>query len=150
MDVLSDVLRVVRLAGGVFLDAEFTAPWCIASQVGPEDCRPWFEAPQHVIGFHFVIDGDMRLQTDGEAPTTVRAGQIVLLPRNDRHRLGSSLGSKPVWGHDLIQLPTERGLARIVHGGGGARTHIVCGFLGSETPFDPLVAALPKALTLDM
>ena len=29
MDALSDVLRVVRLKGGVFLHAEFTAPWCI-------------------------------------------------------------------------------------------------------------------------
>jgi hypothetical protein len=31
MDALSDVLRVVRLDGGVFLRAEFTAPWCIRS-----------------------------------------------------------------------------------------------------------------------
>jgi hypothetical protein len=29
MDALSDVLRVVRLKGGVFLHAEFTAPWCV-------------------------------------------------------------------------------------------------------------------------
>jgi Cupin len=33
MDALSDVLRVVRLKGGVFLHAEFTAPWCISSLV---------------------------------------------------------------------------------------------------------------------
>jgi hypothetical protein len=31
-DALSDLLRVVRLSGGVFLDAEFTAPWCVAAQ----------------------------------------------------------------------------------------------------------------------
>ena len=38
MDALSDVLRVVRLNGGVFLHAEFTEPWCIVSQVAPADC----------------------------------------------------------------------------------------------------------------
>ena len=37
MDALSDVLRIVRLKGGVFLHAEFTAPWCIASQIAPGD-----------------------------------------------------------------------------------------------------------------
>ena len=30
MDALSDVLRVAHLTGGVFLHAEFFAPWCIA------------------------------------------------------------------------------------------------------------------------
>jgi hypothetical protein len=35
MDVLSEVLAAVRFSGGVFLYAEFTAPWCIVSQVGP-------------------------------------------------------------------------------------------------------------------
>ena len=29
MDALSDVLRVANLTGGVFLHAEFRAPWCI-------------------------------------------------------------------------------------------------------------------------
>ena len=29
MDALSDVLRVAHLTGGVFLHADFTAPWCI-------------------------------------------------------------------------------------------------------------------------
>ena len=28
MDALSDVLKSVRLEGAVYLNAEFTAPWC--------------------------------------------------------------------------------------------------------------------------
>ena len=36
MDALSDVLRVARLTGGVFLHAEFFEPWCMASQLKPE------------------------------------------------------------------------------------------------------------------
>jgi hypothetical protein len=41
MDVLTDVLRAMRLSGGVFLDAEFTEPWCTIAKVAPEDCRPF-------------------------------------------------------------------------------------------------------------
>lgn len=37
MDALSDVSRVVRLKGDVFLHAEFTAPWCSFSQFTGED-----------------------------------------------------------------------------------------------------------------
>lgn len=59
MDALSDVLRSVRLEGGIFLDARFTAPWCVTSWVTPEDCRPYFEAPAHIIGYHFIIEGDL-------------------------------------------------------------------------------------------
>jgi hypothetical protein len=33
MDALSDVLKVAHLTGGVFLHAEFFAPWCIATRV---------------------------------------------------------------------------------------------------------------------
>ena len=31
MDVLSEVLRVVRLEGALFFNAEFSAPWCLSS-----------------------------------------------------------------------------------------------------------------------
>ena len=34
MDALSDVLRAAQLSGGVFLQAEFTAPWCVAEVTG--------------------------------------------------------------------------------------------------------------------
>ena len=37
MDALSDVLRALRICGGIYLDAAFSAPWCVASRVGPAD-----------------------------------------------------------------------------------------------------------------
>jgi AraC-like DNA-binding protein len=150
MDALSDVLRVVRLTGGVFLDAEFTAPWCVMAQVGPEDCRPYLSTPKHLIAYHCVVEGRLLLQTEGDAAVDVRAGEIILLPRNDAHRIGSSFDARAIRADDLIQPSKKRGLARIVHGGGGERTRIVCGFLGCETPFNPLVATLPKIMKLDM
>lgn len=150
MDALSDVLRVVRLTGGVFLDAQFSAPWCVTARVAPEDCRPFVETPQHVIAYHCIISGSLLLQAGSDAPIEVRAGEIVLLPRNDAHRIGSTLEIPPVSADELVGPSRDGGLARIVHGGGGETTRIVCGFLGSDTPFNPLVATLPKVLKLDV
>ena len=43
MDPLTEVLRAVRLSGGVFLSADFTAPWCVGVRITPEDCAPFLE-----------------------------------------------------------------------------------------------------------
>jgi AraC-like DNA-binding protein len=150
MDALSDLLRVVRLSAGIFLDAEFSAPWCIASQVGPEDCRLVLAQPARIMGLHYVVDGRLLLQAGDEPPVEVRGGTIVLLPRNDAHVLASAPGLKPVHSHPLIQIDPNGGLARIRYGGGGERTRIVCGFVGTDSPCHPLIDALPSTLVLDL
>jgi AraC-like DNA-binding protein len=147
-DALSDVLRAVRLSGGVFLDAEFSAPWCVAAQVGPEDCRAFGVEPERLIATHYVLEGTLRLAVEGEPPVELGAGDLVLLVRNDAHRLGSDLSLTPVPADDLIVPPGESALATIRYGGGGARTRIVCGFLAGELPDNPLFASLPRVFTL--
>lgn len=148
MDALTDVLRSMRLSGGVFLDAEFTAPWCIVAQVGPEDCRPFMAVPAQVIAYHYVLEGRLLLSVEGEAPVAAAAGHLLVLPRNDRHLLGSALGLKPAIADDLIEPCGDDGMARIRFGGGGARTRILCGFLGSERRSDPLITSLPTVMKI--
>jgi AraC-like DNA-binding protein len=97
-----------------------------------------------------VISGRFLLSTEGEPPIEVRAGEIVLLPRNDVHTLASASGLKPTSARLLIQPSTDGGLAKVSHGGGGEPTHIVCGFLGSEESYNPLIATLPRVLKLDV
>jgi AraC-like DNA-binding protein len=150
MDPLSEVLQAVRLTGGVFLDARFTAPWCLSSKISPDDCRPFLTDPIQVIAYHYVIEGRMLVGVEGENAVEVRAGETVLLPRNDPHLLGSSMDLTPVDSHSLIQPAHGGRLAQIVHGGGGHATHMVCGFLGSDRHRNPLVATLPRVLKVDM
>src|SRR5262245_10969216 len=149
MDALSDLLRVVRLSGGVFLDAEFSAPWSITAQVGPEDCRLVLAEPARVIAFHYVVSGNLLLQIERDVPVEVHGGTIVILPRNNAHTLASQRGLKPVSADKLIQIDPG-GLARIRHGGGGDITRIVCGFVGSELDCHPLIDSLPSTLVLDL
>src|SRR3546814_8518688 len=39
-------------------------------------------------------------------------------------------------------------LARILHGGGGTETRILCGFLGSAAADDAVIASLPRVLKI--
>jgi hypothetical protein len=57
IDPLSQVLGSVRLSGGVFLEARFTAPWCTLSQITVEDIQPFIAAPGQIIAYHFVVSG---------------------------------------------------------------------------------------------
>ena len=102
IDPLSEVLRSVRLTGGLFLDAHFSAPWSVTAQVGPEDCQPFMLTPVQLIAYHFIIDGSLRVEIAGEPSIDVNAGEIVLLPRNDAHTLASAPGLRPVNAGDLI------------------------------------------------
>ena len=66
IDPLSEVLRSVRLTGGIFLDARFTAPWCVHTQILAEDCGAFPVRPPLLIAYHFVISGKFLLRTEGE------------------------------------------------------------------------------------
>ncbi|WP_018321699.1 AraC family transcriptional regulator [Bradyrhizobium sp. WSM2793] len=149
-DPLSDVLRSVRLTGGVFFEATFTAPWCVAARVGLEDVRPFLANLVQVIGYHVVLEGRMLVGLDGAPATEVHAGEIVLFPRNDIHTMASAAGVVPVSAADLIQQSPEGGVMKIRYGGGREPTGIVCGFLGTQDAFNPLLATLPRMLRLDI
>ena len=104
----------------------------MSSRIGPDDCRAFGIASEQVIATHYVLDGALQLGVDGEPAIELRTGDLVLLPRNDVHRLGSDLSLPPISANDLIQPAGDHALATIRHGGQGARTHLVCGFLASE------------------
>lgn len=150
MDAFSDVLRVTRLAGGVFLEAEFTAPWCISGQISADDCKVFQVTPRDVIASHFVASGSMQLRIGDGDIVQVNAGELVLLPHNDAHVFGSDLATTPISARQVMRPPPAGGIARIKHGGGGEAAQVLCGFLGSESTFGPLLSSLPPLLKLDV
>jgi AraC-like DNA-binding protein len=149
MDALSDVLRVVGLTGGIFLEAEFTEPWTIAGKVGPDLCRPFMVQPRQVVCFHYVVDGGFELRMPDGQSLAVGSGEAVMLPRNDLHVLGSRVDLPPIGADQLIQRPEALGVFKIRHGGGGPRTRMICGFLGGNDELEPLLDSLPAAMKID-
>ncbi len=150
MDAFSDVLRVIRLSGSVFLEARFSAPWCVSGRMSAEDCKPFQVAPRHVIGLHYVSSGRMHLRIGDGAPIEVGTGELVLLPHNDAHVLGSEISDTPVSAGELVRPSPAGEFAHIEHGGGGESTQLLCGFLGTDHPFGPLLSSLPAVLKLDV
>jgi len=150
MDPLSEVLRSVRLTGGVFLSADFTAPWSVSVRINSDDCAPFLARPAQMIGYHVIVEGRLLVALEGEPLVDVGAGEIVLFPRNDAHTLASEPDIRPTPARQLIQPSPDGGLARICYGGGGTATRIVCGFLASEETTNPLISTLPKALKIDV
>ncbi len=150
MDALSDVLRVVRLKGGVFLHAEFTAPWCIFAEIAREDCGSLLEAAEHLVLYHYVVEGRLTAQIPNGKPVEIGAGEVVIFPHNHGHLLGSHLDLPPVPSREVVRVSPEGGLWVIRHGGGGEQTRLVCGFLGCDRlEGNPLAGALPPLLRFD-
>jgi AraC-like DNA-binding protein len=148
MDTLSDLLGSMRLAGGVFLDGEMAGPWSVLSHLTPEDAEPFFPGASHVIAYHYVRAGWLTCQVGDDPPVVVRAGEVVILPRSGPHYLHGPIPGEPVNGHDIMQEPDEEGLFRVRIDGDGEKTAVYCGFLGSTTPENMLLRALPPLMVI--
>ena len=147
MDTLSNVLQVLRLTGAVFLDAEFTAPWCVVSKSGHTTEGPLAEF-EHVVFFHWRIEGrcKARLAAGGET-FEIAAGDLLLMPNDETHLMGSDLDSTPVAADALVRPGANNGLLRIDYGGGGETTRFVCGFLACDKRLSrPVIDSLPGML----
>ena len=83
MDALSDLLRVVRFSGGLFLESNWRAPWCVRSQVDAEVCGSRIQADGGLVAFHYVLDGRVQVRVGSEPPRLAEPGQIILVSRND-------------------------------------------------------------------
>ena len=149
MDVLDEILGSLRLTGGVVVDAEFSGEYCVPAQFTPEHFKPWFDVPQALICYHYVRSGRICVLMDGMEPATLQAGSIVLLPRNDPHRLASDPDAP--FDVEKISWVTQQGVHRVTCGTTGEAAEIWCGFLAAEDSVNhPLIQALPPMLTLNV
>jgi AraC-like DNA-binding protein len=156
MDALSDVLRVVRLNGAVYLDGEFAAPWCVIGRADSELCAGYLSCAERVVSFHFITGGTCwaRLPDDPASALRIEAGEIVVVPQGETHILGSATNLKPVSSADVLANHIQAApgqIMKLTHGGGGPVTRMVCGFLGGENVLgNPLLTALPRIFKVDM
>jgi AraC-like DNA-binding protein len=144
MDVLSDALRVIRLKGALFLNAEFREPWCVAAPSGVELARMHSPAHDRMAICHLVLRGRCWASVGSGAPVALEAGEVVVLPHGNAHLLGSGLHHAPAAARDAVhlQLPS---LSRTRHGGKGAATLVICGWFGYERAVaGPVMGALPR------
>ena len=154
MDALSDVLKSVHLEGAVYLNAEFTAPWCVRGELGFASVRKRLAGAEHVAFFHFLTEGECKVRlVDSKEMLEAKAGDLILLPQEGKHLLGTDLHLAPMEGDALITPPpsADADLFHMRHGGGGAATRFVCGYLAlSRTVFRPVFEVLPPAMVIHL
>jgi AraC-like DNA-binding protein len=149
MDALTGLLSALRLTGGIFVDARFTSPFAVRTCIEPSDVADFIPGAREVIGYHVVTEGALDLVMPETAPVRIEAGEVVILPRGEAHVLTTDPALAPVEAKTLIRRGPGGALLRIDHGGGGAETHVYCGFLGAPGGFNPLFAGLPQVLKVD-
>ncbi len=144
MDPLSDVLRSVRLTGGIVFSARLSAPWAFRSPP-PDVLAPALGIRADCIAlFHILIEGHCWLQM-GDAPAlSIDDGTAIVLPHGDAHVLASRPGLEPR-PLDLLlrQCGEDDPLPRVSHGRGGPVSRFLCGYFVCDQRFNPLVGALP-------
>lgn len=151
MDALSDVLKSVHLEGAVYLNAEFTAPWCIRGELGLASVRKRLEGAEHVSFFHFLTEGECKVRLlESKEVLEAKAGDLVLFPQEGKHLMGTDLQLAPMERAAVVtQVGGDADFFHMRHGGGGAPTRFVCGYLAlNRTVFRPLFEALPPVMRI--
>lgn len=141
MDVLSEVLRAVKLEGALFFNGEFSAPWCLHS--GPASAMtPYLSPlPGHLILYHFLTEGRAYARLPNGRREELTAGDVVVFPHGSAHLLGNGFGARPVDSIQTFAKNLTQGLKLAQFGGGGEITRFVCGYLACEPRLSQVVLA---------
>lgn len=146
MDLLSDVLHVVRLSSAVFFTADFSSPWALDSPI-PEMLEPAvMPGAECVVLFHILVEGQCEVECQGHPLTTMDSGDVIVFPRGDRHTM-RSYGAGAAMPHAAVFTSGEDNEPpQLSYGGGGRTSRFVCGYLNCDNRFSPFVRALPAML----
>ncbi len=146
MDVLSDVLRVIRLSGSVFFTAHFSSPWALDSpNPGLLACVVLPQAECMAL-FHVVIDGECWVDCQGHAAVHITTGDAIIFPHAHSHTMRSRPGVNPMPIRNILPSRPSDELLQIKYGGGGEVSRFICGYLACDQRFKPLIGALPTIL----
>src|SRR5262249_43171237 len=129
VDVLSEVLKVVKLQGALFFNAEFSAPWCLRSSESSAMLPHISPVAGHVIIYHYLTEGRAFAGFPQGPRENLVAGDIVIFPHGDEHLLGNGAPERPVDSLKTFGKNLAQGLKVTRHGGGGETTRFVCGFM---------------------
>jgi len=132
MDVLSEVLRVVKLQGAMFYDGEFSSPWSFCSPPSATIAPHLAPGARHVIVYHLLTEGHASARLLDGPRIPLVAGDIVIFPHGDAHLLENGPSVKSVdMAKEIARIVTQ-GLKLSRQGGGGEITKFVCGFMACE------------------
>lgn len=151
MDVLSDILRTIRLDSAVYFNAEFREPWCLLSPESTMLAPILANLPAHVIIYHLLCEGRAWVEVEGRR-TAMQAGDLVTFPHGHGHLLGSGEGgAAPIDARTALPGVLAHGLEMLHLGGAGATSRFICGFLACDRELgSTLLSGLPPLIRVNI
>lgn len=164
-DVLSGLLRRIRLRGALFFNVECVGAWVTEAPASALIASAVMPGSEHLMEYHVVLGGTCWAGVTGEPPFLMNAGDVVLFPHGDAHVMSCvpGLRAEPDLPFLIANLTRRVGLpfmvrqvddnrmSQIVAQTGAASpptsAKLLCGFLGCDRgPFNPLLSALPRVI----
>ena len=146
---LADALSRLRLQGAIFLRGDYTEAWAYESLPSADAAAVLAPDATRVLLFHVVASGRCWVDVPGGERVWADAGDVIVLPYNDQHRMGGTTAATAVSIATLIDPPPWERMPVIQHGEGGDPTSVVCGYLTCEDPlFDPRLRMFPPVFVV--
>ncbi|MEJ2694016.1 MAG: AraC family transcriptional regulator [Candidatus Thiodiazotropha sp.] len=129
MDLLSDILRTLRLRAAVFLHASFRGDWAVDT------------SGERRATFHWIARGGSWLHMPGRRePIALSSGDLVVFPHDAKHTICHS-ETPPA--DDLPRNRMSKSKAS------GPSVTLICGYFDFERhSWNPLLAALPEVMVI--
>jgi len=151
MDALSEILRVVKLDSAIFINAEFSEPWCLATPQA-DALGPLLEqSGAHVIIYHLLCEGQAYVQLPDGERVSLSPGDLVSFPHGHAHLLGGGAHMTPTDVGATLPALLARGLEPLHAGGGGAPARFICGFLSCDAQLcQAFLGGLPPLIKVNL
>ncbi|MCC5928871.1 MAG: AraC family transcriptional regulator [Cyclobacteriaceae bacterium] len=148
MDVLSDVLKIVRLTGGIFFTTECTSPWSVYSPSAVELGRLMGTKAECITLFHIIVEGNCWMIPENQKPFLIGAGSLVIFPHSPEHVMCSDREVTPIPVSSILPFSEEEDAPRLPFQKNGEKTRLICGYLQCDQRFNPLIGALPEVMVV--
>jgi AraC-like DNA-binding protein len=154
-DVLSDVLRCVRLTGSMLFLVDAHSPWMSWAPRADAFRRVALPDSQHLVSYHVVTQGGCWAGLRDAQPERFQTGDVLVVPHGDAYFLADSPDTPAAYGPeeavDFFRSMAAGEMPSVVSEGGerAERAQFICGFLGCDRrPLNPVLDALPAMIHL--
>lgn len=131
MDILSDVLKKIKLSSAVYFKSDFSAPWGMDIPKGP------------FAQFHIVTRGQCTLRVQQQV-IQLFAGDIIVFPFGNNHLLSDAPTSTLRSGKEVVESIM---CGNSVFGGESVATTLVCGHFEFDRSIEhPFIQELPELI----
>lgn len=151
VDALAEVLRAIKIDSAIYLNAEFSAPWCFSSPVATSLASAFGLGEAHVIVYHLLCEGHARCEVEDGDEVDLSEGDLVALPHGHRHTFGDGHHALSVDVTHALPKILERRLQPMIFGGGGPSSKFICGYLACDPHLShAFLSGLPPLIRLNI